>query len=141
MDALIESFREKLAQSPEFQRALVHNYLYGQGSLEDVEFQRGDYDYSVYLGGVSEETDGERDTSVHRGVGPYAGWKTLRVERSPKSDYDEDYGYDEILEMHIAPGESEYDKTATRYHNYNAEVHQTNTHHALEKAKELIDNF
>jgi hypothetical protein len=43
--------------------------------------------------------------------------------------------------MHMAPGESEYDKTETRYNNYKEQVKEVNTPLALERAKEIIDNF
>lgn len=142
MDALIEGFKGKLAQAPEFQKALVHNYLYGQQvNLDDVEFQKGDYHYFVYLQNVPEETEEEFEASLNHGIGPYIGWKSLRMARSLSENYKPGYDYDEYLEMHIPPHESGYDKTETRYNDYKKEVEEVNTPQALEKAKEIIDSF
>lgn len=142
MDALIEGFRGKLAHAPEFQSALVQSYLYGQQvNLEEVEFQRGNHHYFVYLKGVPVEADEELEASLNRGVGPYTGWKILRIQRSPSEGYNPGYVDDEYLEMRIAPSESEYDKTETRYNNYKEHVKEVNTLQALERAKEIIDSF
>lgn len=141
MDALIEKLRGKLAQSPEFQRALVDNYLYGQGvNLEEVEFQRGNHYYFVYLQGEPEETDAESEAYSNCGVGPYTGWKTLRIQRSPSEGYRPGYVYNEYLEMHISPHEGEYNKTKIRYNNC-GKKEEINTPLSLEKAEEIIDSF
>jgi hypothetical protein len=143
LDALTETFRGKLAQSISFRDALAHKYLYpNYGNLEEVEFQQGDYRYFVYLKEVPQMTEEEREDWANSGVGPHAGWKTLRINRSPIEDTNRSGdGYTDHLEIHITEFESDYDRTKVDYRNYREGVKELNTPAAFARAQEIVDNF